>query len=211
MLVVFPLWLLFRYPRSLTCCAWVPLLSRMTCHAGVRRGWWLPNSPSLSFSLSLFLCLWSEGRHCLSSSNWSGLTSPQTGEVREGWTAGSKREGGGDGGGGGGHGGVAWVLSERRLKKLQSQMNSNTGQPQFFYYYLMLIGISMRHNFEDLFVCLFLSSAMPINNQCIKWRANGINSSSFAQMSAENEAWSSRSLCLELLIRSPLQGISAWC
>lgn len=65
--------------------------------------------PSLSFSLSLFLRLWSKGRHCLSSSNWSGFTSPQTGEVREGWTAGSKREGGGDSGGGGGDGG--WSLS----------------------------------------------------------------------------------------------------
>lgn len=52
---------------------------------------------------------------------------------------------------------------------------------------------------------------MPINNQCIKWRANGINSSSFAQNSEENEAWSSCSLCLDLLIRGPLQGISAWC
>lgn len=39
-----------------------------------------------------------------------------------------------------------------------------------------------------LFVCLFYLPAKPINNRSIKWRANGINSSTFAQMSAENEA-----------------------
>lgn len=39
-----------------------------------------------------------------------------------------------------------------------------------------------------LFVCLFYLPAKPINNPSIKWRANGINSSTFAQMSAENEA-----------------------
>ena len=54
----------------------------------------------------------------------------------------------------------------------------------------MVISISRRCGPGDIFsvfVC-FYSRATPINNQCIKWRANGINSSSFAQMSAENEA-----------------------
>lgn len=39
-----------------------------------------------------------------------------------------------------------------------------------------------------LFVCLFYLPAKPINNPSIKWQANGINSSTFVQMSAENEA-----------------------
>lgn len=33
-----------------------------------------------------------------------------------------------------GMGGGALVLCERGLKKLQSQMNSNIGQPQFFFF-----------------------------------------------------------------------------
>lgn len=96
---------------------------------------------------------------------------------------------------------------QERPKKLQSQLNSGIGQDV-----LMVISVSRHCELKGIFfVYLFLSPDMPINNQCIKWRANGINSSSFAQNSAENEAWSSCSLCLELLIRGPLQGISAWC
>lgn len=55
----------------------------------------------------------------------------------------------------------------------------------------MVIDISMHLKLKDIFSVyffFFLFPAMPINNQRIKWRANGINSSSFAQMSAENEA-----------------------
>ena len=54
-------------------------------------------------------------------------------------------------------------LTVKGLKKLQSQLNPVVGQPVLTGMY-----ISRLKYIFCLFVC-FLSPAMPINNQCIKW------------------------------------------